>query len=845
MDHLPTPKNSVRSEPAFVPYVCKKEYDGQPFLTYPIREGVPYALPPDGNVPGGSPYWQHEQIYPTPKQELEDFFQRWLFFGLINEILGDLCRSESFTYVKENDDGPTELLSTSKLAGIVDKWVANVQAGQINPRPTYEHVAECLRLAFATLYAAGPDFDPQVKLSIASVGELLSLAANEAYGVSYTPKCNKCPNTWSQLIDRSYWEKIMLLAGWCPSQTRSTLGPTAYLQTLHFATCLGQPKSISERHQNCYDQHCANYQINIDTYQTQHVTSQCKCPNLSVNTDYLAKILESGSLPLLRIQKVHITAELSIELVASEPASRYVALSHVWADGLGNPRDNAIPRCQLDTLYQLNRKLSAVANPRGYELLLWCDTLCCPLRPTEAKNLALTQMKRTYLEATRVLVLDSSLRLCNSEKMDAEEICMRLLSSGWIRRLWTLQEGVLPAENQRLWFQFEDGPINIHILMGKLIEISERSIGRKGLANNILTRIGHFAAFSHSSPEEGITDLGSIEASLQHRSVSVRSDEPLLIGNLLNLDVAEILNGPEYSRIHRMWFLISSSLRGIPDAIIFRVGPRLDEVGFRWAPATLLHNVSGNSRLYTPRESNRRGLLTERGLLLRLTGYHLSMPLRPARLPSNPWNINEQGQSNMLYSRDADGNWYLFSRRLPEDQDDFPSTKPLRSIIHEASNLWIIPEKTDFTDSAAQPKDAQQATKGLLVELVREEKEVYYVTSKLHLKIGFVGKSTGVLHEAAYQAAQQVPQTLPAQKYASHERKEAEMGSLEYEANLQALRSDIDGIAKGADRNVLAIAQQHSTHGSGLFTELIAMMFVGEYGCVGQKTLDSQQWCFD
>ena len=58
-----------------------------------------------------------------------------------------------------------------------------------------------------------------------------------------------------------------------------------------------------------------------------------------------------------------------------------------------------------------------------------------------AKTRALVQMKRTYQEATMVLVLDASLQLFNGDLLTPEEICARISSSGWTRRLWTLQEG--------------------------------------------------------------------------------------------------------------------------------------------------------------------------------------------------------------------------------------------------------------------------------------------------------------------------------------------------------------------------------------------------------------------
>ena len=193
MDHLPIPDGVVSNPKAIVPYVCLKDYDGGPFLTYPIREGVAHALPPDGNIPGSSPYRQHEQTYPTPKQEQEDFLQRWLFFGLVNEILDHRWRPDILICPTEDNDGETKVVSTLGLVETLDRWVADIQSDNLKPRKTYEHVAECLRLTFATIHGAGPDFDPQVKISLASLGELFTLAANEAYRAQN----DKCPCTFS------------------------------------------------------------------------------------------------------------------------------------------------------------------------------------------------------------------------------------------------------------------------------------------------------------------------------------------------------------------------------------------------------------------------------------------------------------------------------------------------------------------------------------------------------------------------------------------------------------------------------------------------------------------------
>ena len=721
---------------------------------------------------------------------------------------------------------------------MLDEGVADIQNGRAVPRLSYDHATECLRLASATLCAAGPTFDPWIKLSLASVGELFTLAIQKAYNRND----NKCPNGWSGLIDRDFWSKVMLSSGWCPSQLNSVLDDAASLQARHLFAYLGRPES-SKAHQRCNEQQCLSLQNDIYTYQTQHTTIDCECEEFSAETTELSKILESGCLPLLRIRKAHNLKKVSVDLVSSQLHTEYVALSHVWADGLGNPRENALPRCQLDFLSRLidgiNRNSCL---QKAQENLLWCDTLCCPVRPTAAKNLALTQMRRTYAQAAKVLVLDASLRNFKSELLGPEEACVRVLTSGWTRRLWTLQEGVLGAENGRLWFQFKDKAVKIHDLLAATLSLYKASLGKEGLASYLAYKIRTFAEFSHSSPTLQ-PDLGSVEASVRHRSVSVSSDEPLLIGNLLELDPTVILDGPPFSRMQRMWSLMPKMKRVIPKNILFRVGPRIDEVGFRWAPATLLYREPANSWLYVPKDTNEHGTPTEHGLLVTLAGYSLEMPHRPVGLESNHWIVFQMEHENDFYARGFGGTWYLIYRRLPKERDHFLTNRSLLSMMHEESLLWII--HADPLDPTARTEGIQQAVVGLVVRMTRQDGGVNYGNSKLHICIGVVRRSTNILLEAAHQLAQQVPQTPPAQKLAKNYVKRTNEDSKAFKEVLRALEDEMLCIAQSADEGVLAVAREVSTNPVALLREMIAKSFAGSYGSLGRKMPDSQRWCVD
>ena len=116
--------------------------------------------------------------------------------------------------------------------------------------------------------------------------------------------------------------------------------------------------------------------------------------------------IQSRFWPLSRFQESHRLDELFVQLVPSQSMSYYITLSHVRANGLGNPHKNALARCQVAFLHQITDNFHAAVNPHVAEgILLWCDTVCCPTEPGKAKHIALAEMKK----ASQVLVLDASL----------------------------------------------------------------------------------------------------------------------------------------------------------------------------------------------------------------------------------------------------------------------------------------------------------------------------------------------------------------------------------------------------------------------------------------------------
>ncbi|MDI1486487.1 MAG: hypothetical protein OHK93_005717 [Ramalina farinacea] len=170
----------------------------------------------------------------------------------------------------------------------------------------------------------------------------------------------------------------------------------------------------------------------------------------------IGSILRNGDIPLIAMDTS--TSPSQMEVVRykeqSEYCNDYVAISHVWSDGLGNPKANSLPRCQLDHIQHLVNKLDP---EEAYLVPIWIDTICVPLIP-ELKSLAILNMDKTYRNATDVLVLDNSWQEVTTT-MPAVEIMMRIRYSTWMSRLWTFQEARL---SRNLWFQLHNGPVHIN-----------------------------------------------------------------------------------------------------------------------------------------------------------------------------------------------------------------------------------------------------------------------------------------------------------------------------------------------------------------------------------------------
>ena len=141
--------------------------------------------------------------------------------------------------------------------------------------------------------------------------------------------------------------------GWCIHQA-NYLAQSFDEQTMYYFATFPRSSRRPENHEKCRSQpNCVAYNVDMDDYETRHQFScdRDSCENVAVPYDRLVKIIRDGFVPLVTLHRSRLNAsQLSIKVSKRRKNSHYTAISHVWADGLGNPKSNSLPSCQLKCL---------------------------------------------------------------------------------------------------------------------------------------------------------------------------------------------------------------------------------------------------------------------------------------------------------------------------------------------------------------------------------------------------------------------------------------------------------------------------------------------------------------
>ncbi|KAF2731868.1 hypothetical protein EJ04DRAFT_578761 [Polyplosphaeria fusca] len=436
-----------------------------------------------------------------PLEEVNQLLQSWLYFGVLSVFLG---RPASPTDLKFDAKVGLPLSVGARLQQVihlfnnrVDRTALRVRGPHIDGLFTILHYADWWSEKFE---AAVQDRDSAlahsclaVKILISSLASALLPNADEyekriKHLMKHDPQRRKrsgwvshfeyrsrlmqnvcliplrdvaaLPSTSSTLL-----RSRMLENDWCSHQIKQILSSCDYTTCTYLAD---MKRFIRKSHRRCADApKCIAGNARMDNYITRHASETCNCPHITAPIDEIVEIIKRGRVPLVGIVESSDGA-LEIHVRERTAADRYVAISHVWADGLGNPCANSLPDCILRQLHSWLNNLPLAAYDVGITMggrrfdasrldyvapttWFWMDTLCIPVDDSlaEIRNTAINDMATIYLGSSQVLVLDTELLNISTrvdDTYDATEVLARIAFSMWSRRSWTFQEGGLGAE---------------------------------------------------------------------------------------------------------------------------------------------------------------------------------------------------------------------------------------------------------------------------------------------------------------------------------------------------------------------------------------------------------------
>ncbi|KAK7692575.1 hypothetical protein QCA50_004205 [Cerrena zonata] len=506
----------------------------------------------------------------TQRKHQVALIQSLFTFGLIEAIVEENVSEQSLLRV---NNGKT-YLTDEGLYDIVFAWRDRVRILKdeelnrswgdrvCNTLATMHHMlfSEIAEWPRSSLRALLPKDDLlSIIFSFGAIAETLTIAANGLFpqGSSLDNQGFSC--SFVQVLFAHRAQEIFP-QGWCPFVIKIISGIS--LCTFGYAsTREAFLRNDFEDHTKCTDRACVANNIDISTYQNKHASASCTCSYGVPPVQAIYNMLANGQIPVISCDPT--TLEMVVHPSTEIP---YVAISHVWADRLGSISERGLPICQLKELF----KKTYCLLPGG---AFWMDSLCVP-EARELRKKAIGMMAETYRNASVTLVVDAGIRACSCHARLAEKL-LRIVTSGWMQRLWTLQEALLA---QHLVFEFQDGFESIKELIPTGDDVFDSVI------LHLSSEVVQLIQYRWPLDEKRGFSLVDIASHLIWRSTSKAGDETLAIAGLVGVDVAELVQLPPEERMKVFLLRVGT----LPANIVFLTGLKQTERGFRWAPRTMM-----------------------------------------------------------------------------------------------------------------------------------------------------------------------------------------------------------------------------------------------------------------
>lgn len=265
-------------------------------------------------------------------------------------------------FIETREEDSRRFLTTKKLPTVVDAWIQihRHTTDDVTNNQHLEHLIACIMTARRLLMAVrrATNLTGSILWSTASIAETMESIVLETLHKG----TRSLPTQW-QACFNTYETQVRLLDnGWCQTDIIKWRASSGGFQNLLYLSKLKQP--VRKDHSNCTGSACVAHQYDMSNQTAIHRCATGSCGMLHVDIRALKAAFDDGYMDLLDIQGED-PSTMTVGVVSSKNSEEYVALSHVWADGLGNPAAKCLPRCQLHYVGKIVRHLGkASGNPQ-------------------------------------------------------------------------------------------------------------------------------------------------------------------------------------------------------------------------------------------------------------------------------------------------------------------------------------------------------------------------------------------------------------------------------------------------------------------------------------------------
>jgi Heterokaryon incompatibility protein (HET) len=565
-------------------------YDNQGFYGYPGRRG--WGIEDEVSLSG------------RDTEETNNFLQSWLYFGFLAEAMSIIDVQFQMEEFIDQDPTGSCWISTRHLPRYLETWRYQEKQGESLDPHDYEpvklarlsslkrlvmKVRDWVKVLSGTESSKPDNLGPEylattgpLSPELATIIMALDFALTRAAILIWSLRMGAISDNVGQ---SEYLLSGLLENGWCPHDVHMIRSMLSVDTEYYFRSFL--PIRGQRDHTNCSELQCQAENIDETAYLVRHVTEECDCKFAGPDINAVVSSLQHDGIPLVVLSSTDPTVIRVMDWQTDNEID-YIAVSHVWADGLGNPRTNSLPLCQLTRVQQMANLAHALDNDvPTYPVAFWMDTLCVPVEPQhkEHRQTAIRRMRDTYARAKKVLVLDSEIQ-SGSREAQFLECSARIFTSSWLRRLWTLQEGVFAND---ICFQFRDGPRSLSSLHGAFLDDLREGGSFYTVVGASLLSLFYVCLRSFDLDATPERLLINIWTSLEWRTTSNPSDEAICIATLMGIDPVALLQTVPQDRMQTLL----CAIKILPPGIIFLSGERLSVEGFRWAPKSLLGRKKG------------------------------------------------------------------------------------------------------------------------------------------------------------------------------------------------------------------------------------------------------------